>query len=107
VLLLSTVINWVRSSGFHSHLLFCFLLAGHKAYEPGQEAYIAMVAEFGEGILNAETKMIDRVKLGSCVFSDPVKRQRLNDIVWPAVANLAKAEVERLKCEGLFLSANH
>ncbi|ELU10151.1 hypothetical protein CAPTEDRAFT_149109 [Capitella teleta] len=81
---------------------------GHKAYEPDREAYEALVEEFGQEILNAETKEIDRMKLGSCVFNDDAKREKLNSIVWPAVANLAKEEVAKLIKQGhrvIFLEA--
>jgi dephospho-CoA kinase len=55
-----------------------------EVVEVGEEAYLQIVKEFGEEILQ-EDRTIDRGKLGSIVFYDKEKRQRLNSIVHPAV----------------------
>ncbi|WP_044894534.1 dephospho-CoA kinase [Bacillus alveayuensis] len=55
-----------------------------EVVEVGEEAYLQIVKEFGEEILQ-EDRTIDRGKLGSIVFHDKEKRQRLNSIVHPAV----------------------
>jgi len=61
---------------------------GHEAIAPRGTAYAAVVAEFGPEIL-AETGAIDRSRLASIVFADPVALGRLNAIVHPAVRVLA------------------
>ncbi len=57
---------------------------GHQVMAKGAEAYDAIVAEFGPGILN-ENVEIDRRKLGSIVFDNPGRLSKLNAIVHPAV----------------------
>lgn len=48
----------------------------------GTWAFSRIVQEFGEQIVGADGEL-DRMKLGSCVFADEKKLQRLNDIVHP------------------------
>jgi dephospho-CoA kinase len=57
---------------------------GHAVLAPGGEAYDAVIAEFGEGILK-EDGAIDRRRLGQIVFSDSERLARLNSLVHPAV----------------------
>ncbi len=60
---------------------------GHRVLEPGGEAYEAVVAEFGRGILDEEGR-IDRRKLAGEVFGSPEKLEKLNRIVHPLVIGL-------------------
>lgn len=55
-----------------------------EVVEPGEEAYLSVVKEFGKAILLSGGH-IDRKKLGSIIFSDEEKRKALNEIVHPAV----------------------
>ena len=50
----------------------------------GTQAFSRIVQEFGEQIVGNNGEL-DRMKLGSCVFADEKKLQRLNDIVHPEV----------------------
>jgi len=59
-------------------------LLGHQVLEPGGEAYHAVIAEFGSGILNEEG-LIDRKKLAAEVFTDAARLSTLNQMVHPAV----------------------
>ncbi len=52
--------------------------------EPGQDAYNEVVREFGEGILRPDGT-VDRARLGAIVFSDRIKRARLNEILHPRI----------------------
>lgn len=67
----------------------CYILESdklaHRLMSKECEAYDAVVAEFGRGILSEETGEIDRRKLGGIVFNDNGKLQKLNDIVHPIV----------------------
>ncbi|WP_042459613.1 dephospho-CoA kinase [Neobacillus dielmonensis] len=54
------------------------------AVQQGEPAYKQIIAEFGEEILLADGE-IDRPKLGSIIFHDFEKRQRLNEITHPEV----------------------
>jgi dephospho-CoA kinase len=51
---------------------------------PGTTGLTAVVSRFGRDVLD-ETGALDRRKLGSIVFSDPMARRDLEDIVHPAV----------------------
>ena len=57
---------------------------GHEVLQPGAEAYAAVVAEFGHGILN-EDGLIDRRRLAALVFDHPDRLAVLNNLVHPAV----------------------
>ena len=62
-------------------------LVGHRSYLKGTATYEQLVAEFGREIVGAGGE-VDRQRLGRRVFGDPQARERLNDIVWPAMAEL-------------------
>jgi dephospho-CoA kinase len=57
---------------------------GHAVLLPGGEAYDAVVAEFGRGILD-ETGAVDRRKLAALVFANAERLSVLNGLVHPAV----------------------
>jgi len=52
--------------------------------EPGEAAYDGIVEAFGEGILFDDGRL-NRQALGNIVFSDEKQRQRLNEIIHPAI----------------------
>jgi dephospho-CoA kinase len=56
-----------------------------EVVEPGTPGLAAVVAEFGPGVLTPDGAL-DRERLGRIVFTDPARRQALNDIVHPLVA---------------------
>ena len=62
---------------------------GHELLEPGQSAYDEVAREFGEGILGPGEK-VDRAKLGAIIFSDPAKRERLNQILHPRILQVVR-----------------
>ena len=72
---------------------------GHAAYQPGTETFAALVEAFGQGIVAADGQ-IDRRALGGIVFSDPAQRQRLQDIVWPRMKAMMRAQLEELRGQG-------
>ncbi|AVQ99599.1 dephospho-CoA kinase [Oceanobacillus iheyensis] len=55
-----------------------------EVVNPHEDAYIKIVDTFGNSIL-LEDKTIDRAKLGEIIFNDHVMREKLNNIVHPAV----------------------
>ena len=59
-------------------------LLGHEVLLPGGEAYAAVVAEFGEGILEPD-RTISRRRLGALVFDRPERLVALNALVHPPV----------------------
>ena len=72
---------------------------GHRAYEPGAAAYEGVVAAFGQDVV-AEDGMIDRAALGQKVFGRPDELDRLTGIVWPAIRDLAEAEIAEVRAAG-------
>ncbi len=76
---------------------------GHQVLSPGGEAYEAVVAEFGRGILKEDGE-IDRQKLAAGVFSQPDRLRKLNSLVHPPVIRLEKrmmAEFAAREPEGI------
>lgn len=57
---------------------------GHRALEPGGEAYDGVIREFGPGIVRPDG-MIDRPKLAALVFHDSQRLAALNALVHPPV----------------------
>lgn len=72
---------------------------GHEAYRRGTEAWQALVAHFGEGILAPDGE-IDRRKLGAIVFADPAERRALQDIVWPRMKEMIRQRLAELRANG-------
>jgi len=70
-----------------------------QAYIPGTKAYNAIVKEWGDKVV-AEDGSIDRRALGGVVFSDPAALKRLNSIVWPEIARMAREKADTLWREG-------
>lgn len=66
----------------------------HSLMEKGKKCYNEVVKEFGEDILN-EDKTINRQKLGSIVFNDKNKLERLNEISHKIIVD----EILRQKAE--------
>ena len=68
-----------------------------RAVDPGTPAHAAIAAEWGDEVVDAGGEL-DRAALRRIVFSDPDARERLEQIVHPAVAELREAlyrEAER------------
>ncbi len=63
----------------------------HGLYEPGREAYAAMLSRWGEGILAADG-MINRGRVAEIVFSDKGELSWLNGLMHP----LVRREIELL-----------
>ena len=66
---------------------------------PGEPAYCAIVAAFGNAILN-EDQTINRTALGRLVFSSSEARQRLENITHPAIGKRAEEKLAELKRAG-------
>ena len=69
---------------------------GHRAYDKDSEGFHAVVNEFGHDIVGEDGE-IDRRVLGGKVFGDPEQLERLTDIVWPVIRELASAEIAELR----------
>ena len=69
---------------------------GHRAYDKDSEGFHAVVNEFGHDIVGQDGE-IDRRVLGGKVFGDPEQLERLTNIVWPVIRELASAEIAELR----------
>ena len=72
---------------------------GHRTYAKGTDTYRAVVAAFGDDVVGADGE-IDRKALGGKVFGDPEKRLKLEQIVWPAMRAMIKAQLSELRTRG-------
>ncbi|KAM4034212.1 bifunctional coenzyme A synthase [Anomaloglossus baeobatrachus] len=73
---------------------------GHQSYKPEGPAYQRVIEEFGSDVL-CEDGTIDRRAIASKVFGNKDQLKRLTDIVWPAIATLAKEAVEDAAAKGI------
>ena len=69
---------------------------GHLVLGRGGEAYDAVVASFGRGILD-EAGEIVRPRLGRTVFADPARLAELNRLTHPPMADRMRREIERVR----------
>lgn len=74
-------------------------LVAHQVQLPGEECYRKVVQTFGKDILNPDGT-IDRKILGSIVFGQPEKLEKLNAIVHPAVNEKIREEIQKAREEG-------
>jgi len=72
---------------------------GHESYQPNTDSWRELVKTFGNQILAADNT-IDRQKLGTIVFSSPVKLKRFNAIVHPRMFEMAKQQIEDYRRKG-------
>lgn len=77
----STVSNMLKKRGF---TIVDADVAARAVVERGEKAYEQVVVSFGRDILLSDGS-IDRAKLGSIIFHDEKERNKLNQIVHPAV----------------------
>lgn len=77
----STVSRLLKEKGF---TVIDADIAARAVVTPGQPALLQIVEVFGKDVL-AEDGTLNREKLGSIIFHNESKRQRLNDIVHPAI----------------------
>lgn len=97
----STVLTYLATKG--AHIIDADRLT-HLAMAPGGPAYQPIVDEFGPTILNGDGA-VNRPALGKIVFSDPSALQRLEQIVHPAVFNLAQQELEATSASIIVIEA--
>lgn len=64
------------------------------AVEPDRPAWLDLVAYFGEEILLPD-RTVNRLKLGEIVFSDALKRDKLNRIVHPRVREESEKQIRQ------------
>lgn len=72
---------------------------GHELLKKGKTTYEAVLAYFGEAILNKEGE-IDRKSLGNLVFSDKEKLEVLNHLLHPSVEKEVDRKLAAYEKEG-------
>ncbi|XP_044300719.1 bifunctional coenzyme A synthase [Varanus komodoensis] len=72
---------------------------GHNIYVPGGPVYEQVVETFGADILK-EDGTINRQVLGAKVFADQEQLKRLNNIMWPVMARIAKEKIGEAAAKG-------
>ncbi len=71
---------------------------GHLTYKSNTDGWGRIVDAFGPEVVGPERE-IDRKRLGRIVFSDPGAKAKLDAIVWPQIAILARRQIENLRKE--------
>jgi dephospho-CoA kinase len=74
-------------------------VVAREVVEIGTDTYKKLVSEFGTDILN-DDKTLNRPKLGSIIFQDETKRQKLNDIMHPSIRTSMKEKTKNYIEEG-------
>lgn len=92
----TTVSNFLKSKGYE---VIDADLISREIYNVNQEAYNKIIEEFGDAILNRD-RTIDRKKLGSIVFNDKSKLNKLNEITHPIIINKILKRIEEIKLKG-------
>lgn len=72
---------------------------GHEAYKKSTDCYNKLVQEFGNDIVASDGE-INRRALGPKVFNNKDALEKLNSIVWPEIARLAKEQIRDLAGKG-------
>jgi len=72
---------------------------GHRLLREDTDLKWAIVAAFGEGILDAND-VIDRRKLAQIVFCDSAALKKLNVITHPAISQAVSEEVAEFRAQG-------
>jgi dephospho-CoA kinase len=93
----STVAAILRDLGFE--VIDADSLA-RQLIEPGQPAYDEVVRKFGPGVVDGDTRAIDRKKLAAIVFADRAKLECLNAITHPRVQEKILERLEELDRDG-------
>ncbi|KPB05448.1 dephospho-CoA kinase [Bacillus sp. CHD6a] len=74
-------------------------VVAREVVEIGTDTYMKLVNEFGKDILNND-KTLNRPKLGSIIFQNETKRQKLNNIMHPSIRTSMKEKTKHYIEEG-------
>lgn len=99
----SIVADYLQKKGCYVHRAD---EVAHQLMAPGKKAWKAIVAHFGQDILNPDGT-INRRRLGEIVFTHQQEREFLNRLIHPLVLKKKKEvlrRLERTKGDGIFIS---
>ncbi|NLC07957.1 MAG: dephospho-CoA kinase [Syntrophomonadaceae bacterium] len=91
----TTVSNYLRELG--AVIIDTDILA-REIVEPGTPAWQEIVDYFGPGVLTPEGNL-DRLALGQIVFSNPVAREKLNQMTHPRIKEKTREQLDHLAME--------
>lgn len=89
----STVLAYLEQK-YHAHLIVCDE-AAKQLQQPLGACYGPMLELFGPGVLRPDGQF-DRGKVAALIFAQKELRERLNQIVHPAVKQYVREEIRRL-----------
>lgn len=70
--------------------------AARDVVEPGSEGLNRIVAHFGDEMLNDEGKL-NRARLGTVIFQDPLKREELNRLLHPLIIQTMQLQTDAIR----------
>lgn len=70
--------------------------AAREVVKPESEGLKRIVAHFGEEMLNDEGKL-DRARLGTVIFQDPLKRKKLNQLLHPLIVQTMQLQTDAIR----------
>ncbi|WP_027339347.1 dephospho-CoA kinase [Halonatronum saccharophilum] len=76
----------------------------HRLMSKGQILWEKVVKEFGQGVLDSKGE-IDRGTLGEVIFSDPKKKEVLDNLVHPVIVEAIKSKVKKIEGESKLVVA--
>ncbi|MGD6873104.1 dephospho-CoA kinase [Sutcliffiella horikoshii] len=74
-------------------------VVAREVVEIGTDTYQKLVSEFGQEILN-DDKTLNRPKLGSIIFQNQEKREKLNNIMHPSIRTSMKEKTQKFLEDG-------
>jgi len=74
-------------------------LLAREVVQPGEPAYVDIVAEFGPDVVQAD-RALDRKRLGAIVFADPARRRRLEALTHPRIRERFARRLQELTEQG-------
>ncbi|CAD7975033.1 unnamed protein product [Amoebophrya sp. A25] len=91
----SSICRWLEQD--HGAIVIDCDKLGQQAYaKPNSPCWKDLVDFFGaDNILDPESNLVDRRKLGGIVFADKTKLEALNGIVWPHIQRMAYDEMSQ------------
>lgn len=94
----STILAYLRKN-YRIRTLIADEVA-HEIMEPGYDCYIRLQKEFEKEKIWRQNGRLNRKRLAEIIFADEEKRERLNNIVHPAVKEYILKEVEKERRSG-------